>query len=503
MFYLLLHKATNRRFWVHSDIARLGTEPPALPRLGKAVICGTGVAGLVAARACLVYFNEVVLVDPEFGKTLSGEKKRRIMQYDSIHVYGIPFAMGLRRLWPKFEERANEARQSRFNGDYNLHVDGKFYSSPVGSSPASFSMRRSSLEPLLHKLLVDDTAEAKTRLTVIDGSVSGFESTYMGDRIGSVAIRRVDGADTKITDIDLLIDCTGRAQCGAKWLEAAGFETPQVVTYSPHLRYLTITFDVSDELWMSLPIPESVDAGCAAFYPDPDVSRAGMILQRVDNGAVHLCLISWGPHTFPKTPEEILPCISSFGYTNPIPEWLVKTVRVLVDEGSPHDFASAQIASCTLLNYHQMTRHPANFIALGDSVMLLNPVFGQGCVKAMAGVLTLDSMLRDRLPGKLPSSFPKQFFQKQAERTKNYWVSNKAADYGYPTTEPTMGETRANGAALRWMSMAILMAAEIDSEIGGLLLVVRHLLAPETAFFRPKILGKIVWAHVKRALGWT
>lgn len=70
-----------------------------------------------------------------------------------------------------------------------------------------------------------------------------------------------------------------------KWLEEAGFEVPSPATYSPHLRYSTITFTVPDELYARLPIPEKHVGGCMAFYPDPDVSRLGLVFQKVDGDA--------------------------------------------------------------------------------------------------------------------------------------------------------------------------------------------------------------------------
>lgn len=55
---------------------------------------------------CLNDFDEVVLVDPEFSKTLDGKPKSRVMQFWSTHVYLVIFALGLRRLWPVFDEKA-------------------------------------------------------------------------------------------------------------------------------------------------------------------------------------------------------------------------------------------------------------------------------------------------------------------------------------------------------------------------------------------------------------
>lgn len=156
---------------------------------------------------------------------------------------------------------------------------------------------------------MEGTPEAKNRLTIIDGTVRKLANAShvgRGDTIASVEGRYIHGGkDFQIDDIDLLIgelvvcyltnhkadqhffqDCTGRAQCGVKWLEEAGFTPPQRVSYSPHLRYTTITFTgISEEVYTSLPIPAERRGGALVFYPDPNISRSGIVFSKVDGDA--------------------------------------------------------------------------------------------------------------------------------------------------------------------------------------------------------------------------
>ncbi|TFL01115.1 hypothetical protein BDV98DRAFT_593521 [Pterulicium gracile] len=490
------------QFWVHKELDTLGNNSGHAARRGKAVICGSGIAGLMAARECMDHFEQVVLVDPEFSKTLDGASKSRSMQYHSSHLYSIPFAEGLRRLWPCFDQRADEVEQAEYNGETNLHIDGTCIRSPARDKPSSFGMRRSTLEPLLHRLLMEGTPEAKNRLTIIDGTVRKLANAShvgRGDTIASVEGRYIHGGkDFQIDDIDLLI---GRAQCGVKWLEEAGFTPPQRVSYSPHLRYTTITFTgISEEVYTSLPIPAERRGGALVFYPDPNISRSGIVFSKVDGDAVNLCLNSWGSSNFPKQAEDVIPCLADFGFSKPLPAWFMEAVELLVENGSA-TFSTAQLASCFQLQYDRLSNCPSNFIAIGDSVMVLNPIFGQGCVKGMAGILTLDSMLRSEpssASGRLSPSFSQRFFKKQAERTHHFWEANKAKDYAYSTTEPIPGETREYGRFLRWIDKVISQAVREDTEVGHALLCVRQMLAPETTFLQPSILLRILWAHVKQ-----
>lgn len=66
-------------------------------------------------------------------------------------------------------------------------------------------MRRSALEPFLHKLLANDTPDAKNRLIIIDGSIRGVQLAPSGDRISVMKGKRNDGADFEIEGIDLIM----------------------------------------------------------------------------------------------------------------------------------------------------------------------------------------------------------------------------------------------------------------------------------------------------------
>jgi hypothetical protein len=72
---------------------------------------------------------------------------------------------------------------------------------------------------------------------------------------------------------------------------------------------------------------------------------------------------------------------------------------------------------------------PANFVALGDASMRLDPVFAQGCGKAVIDVATLDGLLRrvdGFKAGAVPDSFASEFFKKHAARTRRMFDQTRA-----------------------------------------------------------------------------
>ncbi|TFL01388.1 hypothetical protein BDV98DRAFT_568020 [Pterulicium gracile] len=477
-----------------------------LPRLGarygKAVICGSGIAGLLAAQTCLTHFEQVVLIDPEFTKTMSGTLKSRVMQYHSIHHYMFLFVDGLRRLWPSFEEAADAAGRTSYPGDSGMFIDGTYIPSLVEDQTPSLNMRRAALEPLLHSLLVDGQLDPETRkrLTILEGTVRGLKLCSGATRASAVHGKLVDESDFAVEDIDLMIDCTGRAQYGAKWLEDKG---PRRIAYSPNLRFSTVAFTAPEELYSGLPIPERHRSELISFTPKMGASQSrpglwGVVYAKQDNGTAVLTFFARGPGPMPKTAEDILPAVRSLVFSKPVPTWFLDMVGLLVEDGSPA-ISSLQFSECFWLQYHKSrgSNLPSNFIAVGDAVAVINPIFGQGCGKAMADILLLDRMLRHD-SGITSPTFSTRFFRDQAKHIQPMWDMTKAFDYGKSTTQPSNGETlnNINERMTRWVAGVFHHAAKGDKHVAHTLWLSRHLLASGTELLKPAFLIRVLWANV-------
>ncbi|TFK96539.1 hypothetical protein BDV98DRAFT_597446 [Pterulicium gracile] len=504
VLFALANKAPSGKehYWFDDEIKALGT-PRNGPKHRKVVICGSGIGGLVGARMCLDHFEEVVLVDPEFSKTLGGSIKSRIMQYYSIHGYVILFAQGIRALWPNFDEKADAAGQAKYNGDFGIYLDGQPMRTwaPGRQPPYSLNMRRQMLEPFLHNMLMNETPESK-RLTIIDGTIRGMKGDKATNKIVAVDGKRVSGGDFEITDFDLIIDSTGRAQCGVKWLEEAGFDAPKRSGYVPNIRYTTIHIPVTDEVWNSV-VPEKHRNGAISVCADPfdpaQLPLLGSSSGKFDNGYALLCLGSrTGPGLLPKKAEEIVPAIKSIFHSTSAPEWLTTLWTTVLANGDP-EFYNANLGACTITEYDKVKSLPSNFIAIGDATMIVNPLYGQGCGKVMIGLLLLDQMLRKTAPRQFSPTFGQEFFKGLKVRTAGLWDTSKFADYGYPYTEPCEGETLQVGNFERKMSKIFMYAALEDEQIAHELGLIRHLLSSGSALMKPNMVARVIVAHMKRA----
>jgi len=74
--------------------------------------------------------------------------------------------------------------------------------------------------------------------------------------------------------------------------------------------------------------------------------------------------------------------------------------------------------------------------------MNTNPIFGQGCGKALIGAVILDKILRSAISetfNKIEMS--KNYFEEHKKKLGSAWDGTKSIDYGFSTTIPVNGET--------------------------------------------------------------
>ncbi|KAJ7806255.1 hypothetical protein B0H14DRAFT_3484240 [Mycena olivaceomarginata] len=249
------------------------------------------IAGTVAARVLADHFERVILVDPELENI--EKPKTRIMQYNAGHVLLSLFADGARRLWPNFDAELKAAGGRLACGDYQMHYSGvsvpaPYWDYPDGCLPTTLAMRRSSAQKALYYLLMQHPAAA--RITVWPGMVRGVKASANKASIESVTVRKLDGEQMTIADVGLVIDCTGTAQAGIKWLENAGFTLPR---------------DLRSSYVPNLPIPYSARNAIASYlYAEHfDYGSKATVLLQTDNHTTDQSYVKY--HSLPS---GTLPC---------------------------------------------------------------------------------------------------------------------------------------------------------------------------------------------------
>ncbi|KAJ3552545.1 hypothetical protein NM688_g4098 [Phlebia brevispora] len=485
---------------------------------GTAIICGGSISGLLAARVCSDHFTDVLIIDPELTEVERTKPSARIAQYDSLHGYLTFVFEGMRRLWPNFESELLKAGGNIAPGDVKPYFGGVLLPAPHEEYeakhqrlPETMYIRRPQLENLLRKLVLGRPSNVRT----LTGSVRGLRVARDGHahvrglrvardghaHVTSVVVRTPSGEEVSITDPTLVVDCSGDSQAGFKWLKKAGYQMPPDVRleYDQRLYYVTITFEVSEEMKKAMPIPGGYEkAGWLyTFVPHPKLTNTGFSAYNNHFLLVQLCCGGWGDVSLPLEANDIETFVTSLDAHEPIPTWLLDTLRILVADGSP-TFKPLKIRPCSNIQYHKVPDLPVNFVAVGDSVLQLNPIYAQGCSKAMMGATTLNSLLASSRPimrsgqsDLLPLSFSKSYFRAIGYHGQALWDSTKTFDYGFSSTRPVSGESLSNGTFARWYLDLFVDAALKDKELASIMWHVRMLLSPPTDMLAPSVMWKV------------
>ena len=108
--------------------------------------------------------------------------------------------------------------------------------------------------------------------------------------------------------------------------------------------------------------------------------------------SVELMFGTWGAHPIPRDTIEIIPWMKANQPLQKWPEWFLQSIEIMLEADVPlqiitgkyRTFAlirlllidSYSIASLSWVHYEKFKYLPDNFAAIGDSTMIVNPVYG-------------------------------------------------------------------------------------------------------------------------------
>ncbi|PBL00011.1 hypothetical protein ARMGADRAFT_959754 [Armillaria gallica] len=454
-----------------------------------AVVCGGSISGLLTARVCRDHFENVLIVEPE-GWLNSEDAKRvnswnqenirsLVMQYGSLQGVQVFAYSGFCKLFPGFESECKASDINVCPGDFRTSTWGMWTMTPYaeydGCLPKTMFASRRGLETLIRRLVLGVRYENIEQITGT-GTVTGVSRNCSNPQyLDQVTIRTASGIRT--VQVSMVADCTGPACAGIKWLKQEGFGTAAdyprgklplyelEIAYDQKIHYSTLHFHVPKEVGNRLPGLLTDYDDCGPIYnctTDYTVDHRSTYAQRVEGNIVQVCCGAWGDVDLPQTLDEVKHYVRAMVTKRLIPDWFFSCLDILDEVQDSMTCTASRPPPTTHVRFEKAVNLPSNWVAIGDSVMKVNAVFGQGCTKALLGAVCLNTMLVGvKTTVALPRSFSQMFFQTQGAKIAPL---SKAGDYGYETTNPVPGERLSKGWFLRWYIRKLHILAFTDKQ---------------------------------------
>jgi 2-polyprenyl-6-methoxyphenol hydroxylase-like FAD-dependent oxidoreductase len=451
---------------------RAYSGPPDAGR--HAVIIGSGLAGLLAARVASEHFEQVTVVDRD--RFPDGPDHRKGAP-QSHHAHGLlPRGQEIiGRLFPGIEDDLRAAGSTVCRDTVGFMVVSPAGPLPVRPSPGEFVMfSRFLLEWQIRQRL----ARLPQVRFLPDAEVVGLDTDRDGTRVRGVRLRfRHGGSRQPAADIvpaDLVVDSSGRSSKAPDWLRDLGYgEVPEEVVNSGlsySSRFYTRPDGFPDE-WRSVLIN-----GRAPHNP-----RAGLLLT-VENDLWHVTLGRMAGDTAPTDDAGFLQWARQLADPS-----IYEAVRVATPASPIRGYRTP---TNRMRRFERLRRWPTGFVVTGDAVCAFNPIYGQGMTVAAMDALVLADAL-NRHEGGRSAEFERAFQADLARNVAAPWFVATSEDLRWPGVELTgAGPSPAMAIGRRYMDR-LLRAAVRDPDLTAAYLDVVFMIASPRSVFAPWILARV------------
>lgn len=458
--------------------------PPSthLPQTPHAVVIGSGIAGLLAARVLSDHVDRVTVIerdripsDPQF--------RPGTPQGHQIHVLLTQGSRLLENLFPGLLQQLADVGAPAVNWTAdNLWLGTEGWMSRSDSELNTRTCSRVYLEWHLRQRLRQNPRIHWHEHT----TVKQLLTDETRSQITGVQLHNLDTQQESILATDLVVDASGRNSHLPQWLTDLGYTPPEETKINSFLGYST--------RWYKIPAAHEQDWKVMIISAKPpDHARAAMIYP-VEGDRWALLLAGMGGD-YPPTDEA-----GFMAFAQSLRHPAIADVMQHAEPVSPiYAYRRTENRWC---HYDKLSRFPAGLVALGDSVCAFNPVYGQGMTVATQSALLLGECLRQYpLTGdhdeKLRSltKLDRQFRRKLGHFLKEPWMMATSEDFRWPTT---VGAQPSRLVRMMHRYLDLLFVAVTDSpRIQRTVLEVFHMVKPPAALFQPFI----VWRVVKLLLG--
>ncbi len=428
----------------------------------RAIVIGGSIAGLLSARVLAERFAAVTIVETD---KLPELPSARIGVPQSVQPH-ILFARGYRilgELFPKLEEQLKAGGAIPIDWTREFHHFSHGGWNANSSSPSDL-VSVSCSRPLLEWSIRQQLTYYGNVHFVDKHRVTGLLLHPSKAAIKGVSLRCTSGEKEEL-EAALVVDASGRRSQAPNWLQELGFSPPPETKINPFLGYATRRYKEpigfkSD--WKVMLISQSPPKGTRLGY-----------LAKIEGGWI-ATLGGYGGDFPPLSDRGFL----EFARSLPSLEFYAA-----IKDAEPTSHIYAHRATTNRLRHYEKIKLPHGFVALGDSVCALCPVYGQGMTVSAIGA----TILRDCLGDLQPARFQK----KLAKSNSLSWMLATGQDLRFATTKGG-SKPVSQGGFLDSYTQKLLKRTNSDPKMNALLMEVAHLLKSPLALYHPQVVFQVL-----------
>ncbi|WP_419992788.1 NAD(P)/FAD-dependent oxidoreductase [Streptomyces boninensis] len=436
---------------------------------GHAVVIGSSLAGLTAARALANSMDRVTVIERD--RLPRGARWRRGVA-QSRHAHNLMAAghEGLEILFPGISRELITAGMVRVRMPEDMLLLG-----PQGWMPrfdTGLSMMtgtRDVLDAVVRRRLL-----AEPKVTILEEhEVIGLEPGR-NDTVTGVWARPKDAKATggwgekRLIPAEFTVDASGRRSRAPQWLTELGYGAPEESVVSARTAYATQVF--------APPVGHVADWTCMLLMASPDCPRQG-ILNPIERGRWMVSVSASGDERPATSPAGLLEAAGKL--RDPVLREVIESASPL---GPVHGSGRTENR---WRHYEKMRRWPDQFLVLGDALGAFNPSYGQGMSVAVQSALVLDELLTAH--GTVVG-LAYRLRRRLARTIAPAWQLASSMDLAYPWAAAASPPGAVDRLGKKYMDR-IAAAAVTDHHAARLLIELTMLLAPPTAAFRPRVLA--------------
>lgn len=436
---------------------------------GTAIVMGSSVAGLWAARALADHFERVLLVErdhlPDGPDFRPGAPQAR--QFHSLLLGG---KQQMQTWFPGMEDELIAAGAVPFDatGDVRVRIRNRWLSL-FSSGQQLLGCSRLLLEAVIRRKLREHP-----RVHFMEGmEVVGLQSDLEKRRITGVRVRarRLEkgiGDHETIYTGDLVVDALGRRSPTPEWLVELGYAAPQESEVNSFLGYVT-------RRYRSIPGTPWLLIGATA----PDSPFAGLVLPE-ENDTMVVMMAGYNQAYPPTDPTGFLEFARHLG-----PEYYA-VVQAAEPTSQAYGYRGT---SSRWRHYELLDRWPERYIVVGDAFCGFNPIYGQGMT--VAALSAAEMAVQVKHSGANLDGVAQRTLRQIGKITQGAWLLATSADLEWPGT---VGGAQGNSPSDRFGRWYInhLLDSLDDDQVRIAFNEVNHLLKPVTTLFEPGIFLRVM-----------